>query len=118
MGHSKVLRIGWPASRSGRQLSRKMPGTRLNENTELEDIERKFRPWQAAGRPWRQEGNAMTLWTTLLRTQESGWTILIRFMAGLAVFFPEGVQKLMFPDILGAGRFAKIGIPYPDLLGP
>jgi uncharacterized membrane protein YphA (DoxX/SURF4 family) len=34
------------------------------------------------------------------------------------VFFPEGIQKLVFPDILGAGRFAKIGIPFPDLMGP
>ncbi len=34
------------------------------------------------------------------------------------VFFPEGIQKLPFPDLLGAGRFAKIGIPYPDLMGP
>ena len=24
----------------------------------------------------------------------------------------------MFPDILGAGRFANIGIPYPELMGP
>jgi putative oxidoreductase len=23
-----------------------------------------------------------------------------------------------FPDILGAGRFANIGIPYPELMGP
>jgi uncharacterized membrane protein YphA (DoxX/SURF4 family) len=36
----------------------------------------------------------------------------------LAVFFPEGIQKLMFPEILGAGRFANIGIPYPELMGP
>jgi len=34
------------------------------------------------------------------------------------VFFPEGIQKLAFPDILGAGRFANIGIPYPELMGP
>jgi putative oxidoreductase len=34
------------------------------------------------------------------------------------VFFPEGIQKLTFPDILGAGRFANIGIPYPDFMGP
>jgi len=34
------------------------------------------------------------------------------------VFFPEGIQKLLFPDILGAGRFANIGIPYPELMGP
>jgi putative oxidoreductase len=60
----------------------------------------------------------MTLSNRVLRTQESGWTILIRFMVGLAVFFPEGIQKLIFPDLLGAGRFAKIGIPYPGLMGP
>jgi putative oxidoreductase len=34
------------------------------------------------------------------------------------VFLPEGMQKLAFPDILGAGRFAPIGIPYPELMGP
>ena len=34
------------------------------------------------------------------------------------MFFPEGIQKLIFPDILGAGRFANIGIPYPELMGP
>jgi putative oxidoreductase len=31
---------------------------------------------------------------------------------------PEGIQKLVFSDILGAGRFAKIGIPFPDVMGP
>lgn len=46
------------------------------------------------------------------------WTILIRLAVGLAVFFPEGTQKLIFPDILGAGRFAKIGIPSPEIMGP
>ena len=34
------------------------------------------------------------------------------------VFLPEGVQKLVFPALLGSGRFAKIGIPWPDVLGP
>ena len=42
----------------------------------------------------------------------------MRLLVGLAVFLPEGIQKLMFPDILGAGRFANIGIPYPELMGP
>ncbi len=46
------------------------------------------------------------------------WTILIRLAVGLVVFFPEGIQKLIFPDILGAGRFAKIGIPWSDVMGP
>lgn len=34
------------------------------------------------------------------------------------VFFPEGLQKLFFPAILGAGRFGKIGIPWPEVMGP
>jgi putative oxidoreductase len=52
------------------------------------------------------------------QTQESGSIILVRLLVGLVVFFPEGIQKLIFPDILGAGRFAKIGIPFPDVMGP
>src|SRR6516165_6749153 len=47
-----------------------------------------------------------------------GWTILVRLMVGLVVFFPEGIQKLVFPEILGAGRFANIGIPYPEVMCP
>ncbi|MGA7329471.1 MAG: DoxX family protein [Rhodomicrobium sp.] len=54
----------------------------------------------------------------LLSTSATGWSILVRLLVGLAVFLPEGIQKLMFPDILGAGRFANIGIPYPELMGP
>jgi uncharacterized membrane protein YphA (DoxX/SURF4 family) len=48
----------------------------------------------------------------------ASWTILIRLMIGLMVFVPEGIQKLIFAEILGAGRFARIGIPSPELLGP
>ncbi len=55
---------------------------------------------------------------TLLRTRESGWTILVRLLVGLVVFLPEGIQKLVFADALGAGRFAKIGIPFPEIMGP
>jgi uncharacterized membrane protein YphA (DoxX/SURF4 family) len=54
----------------------------------------------------------------LLATRASGWTILVRLLVGLVVFFPEGIQKLIFPDILGAGRFTNIGIPYPEIMGP
>ena len=57
-------------------------------------------------------------WAGMMQTNASGWTILIRLLVGLAVFFPEGLQKLIFPDVLGAGRFARIGIPFPDLMGP
>jgi uncharacterized membrane protein YphA (DoxX/SURF4 family) len=56
--------------------------------------------------------------TILLGSRATGWSILVRLLVGLVVFFPEGIQKLVFPDILGAGRFATIGIPYPNLMGP
>lgn len=54
----------------------------------------------------------------LFDTRASAATTLVRLLVGLVVFFPEGIQKLIFPAILGAGRFAKIGIPWPDILGP
>ena len=54
----------------------------------------------------------------LLKTSASGWTILVRLLVGLVVFLPEGIQKLAFADILGAGRFARIGIPLAGLMGP
>ena len=57
-------------------------------------------------------------WSSLLETKTSAWVILIRLQVGLMVFFPEGIQKLVFPDVLGTGRFAKIGIPFPDIMGP
>jgi putative oxidoreductase len=59
-----------------------------------------------------------TKWADIFHTDASGWTILVRLSVGLAVFLPEGIQKLIFPDILGAGRFARIGIPFPDVIGP
>ena len=57
-------------------------------------------------------------WQTLSETKAPAWTVLIRLQVGLMVFFPEGIQKLVFPDILGAGRFTKIGIPFPEAMGP
>ncbi|MDP3608341.1 MAG: DoxX family protein [Methylophilus sp.] len=54
---------------------------------------------------------------SLCITEASRWSILIR-LALAGVFIPEGIQKLMFPEILGSGRFAKIGIPYPEFMGP
>ncbi len=43
--------------------------------------------------------------------------IIIRLMVGL-VFLSEGIQKFLFPDADGTGRFAKIGIPHPEFFGP
>ncbi len=54
----------------------------------------------------------------IINTREEPAVILIRLLVGLVVFFPEGLQKLLFPAILGAGRFASIGIPWPEVMGP
>jgi len=57
-------------------------------------------------------------WCATLRgTRAPGWSILVRLLVGLVMFLPEGIQKLASP-ILGAGRFANIGIPHPELMGP
>jgi uncharacterized membrane protein YphA (DoxX/SURF4 family) len=42
---------------------------------------------------------------------------LVRLLVG-CVFLSEGIQKFLFPDLLGVGRFIKIGIPVPDILAP
>jgi uncharacterized membrane protein YphA (DoxX/SURF4 family) len=47
----------------------------------------------------------------------SAWVVFVRLAVAL-VFLPEGVQKLVFPEILGSGRFTRIGIPAPEILGP
>jgi uncharacterized membrane protein YphA (DoxX/SURF4 family) len=54
----------------------------------------------------------------LLKTLNDPSIVLIRLLVGLVVFVPEGIQKFLFPDVLGAGRFAAIGIPWPQVLGP
>ncbi|RYG45119.1 DoxX family protein [bacterium] len=53
----------------------------------------------------------------ILSTDAPLATILIRLLAGL-VFLSEGIQKFLFPTALGSGRFEKIGLPSPELLGP
>lgn len=43
--------------------------------------------------------------------------ILIRILVGW-VFISEGIQKFLFPQALGVGRFAGIGIPIPQISAP
>ena len=57
------------------------------------------------------------MWEPLVRSDAPGIVILIRLMVG-AVFLSEGIQKFLFADQLGAGRFLKIGLPMPEVLGP
>ena len=56
-------------------------------------------------------------WTRILRTNAPAATIVVRFLVGL-VFFLEGIKKFLFVAQWGAGRFARIGIPHPQLMGP
>lgn len=57
------------------------------------------------------------MWQRVVHSTAPAAVVLIRLMVG-AVFFSEGIQKFLFPDQLGAGRFLKIGLPLPELLGP
>jgi len=43
--------------------------------------------------------------------------ILVRVMVA-CVFLSEGIQKFLFSDSLGVGRFIKIGIPLPGVMAP
>jgi putative oxidoreductase len=43
--------------------------------------------------------------------------LLLRILVGW-VFLTEGIQKFLFTEALGFGRFAKIGIPYPHFTAP
>ena len=53
----------------------------------------------------------------LMETNAPRSVILIRIIVG-AVFLSEGIQKFLYPAENAAGRFAKIGIPSPDVMGP
>ena len=53
----------------------------------------------------------------ILASNAPASVILIRLVVG-GVFMSEGIQKFLFPNDLGAGRFVKIGIPSPEIMGP
>jgi putative oxidoreductase len=58
--------------------------------------------------------------SSTLRVTESwapGATALVRLAIGF-IFITEGIQKFLYPDALGVGRFTKIGIPAPEVMAP
>jgi putative oxidoreductase len=55
--------------------------------------------------------------TRVVTTSAPAATLLVRLLVG-AVFVSEGIQKFLFPDALGVGRFIKIGIPAPAVMAP
>lgn len=52
-----------------------------------------------------------------LSTHAPTAVLIIRIMVG-AVFVSEGMQKFLLPADVGAGRFAKIGFPSPEIVAP
>jgi putative oxidoreductase len=59
----------------------------------------------------------MSLLKCFNSTRAPASVLLIRVMVGI-VFLTEGIQKFLYADELGAGRFVKIGIPAPEVMGP
>ncbi len=59
----------------------------------------------------------MGLFRRSLETQTSAASSLVRLVVG-GTFLSEGIQKFLFPAALGVGRFAKIGIPSPQIMAP
>ncbi len=53
----------------------------------------------------------------VLASRAPAATVLVRLPVGW-VFFSEGIQKFLYAEQLGAGRFARIGIPAPEVMGP
>lgn len=51
----------------------------------------------------------------VFKTVDDYRSILPRLIVGL-VFLSEGIQKLLFPELIGAGRFEKIGFANPEFL--
>ena len=60
--------------------------------------------------------NKLSNWIFGKAENGSAPIILLRLMAG-GVFLWEGVLKFVYPN-LGIGRFAKLGIPLPDIMAP
>jgi len=53
----------------------------------------------------------------IMTTSAPAPVVLIRIAVG-SVFLSEGIQKFLLPNEIGAGRFARIGIPAPEVMGP
>ena len=54
---------------------------------------------------------------SLINTESRASVFLIRLLVGI-VFLSEGIQKFLFAERLGVGRFIKIGLPHPEFLSP
>ncbi len=51
----------------------------------------------------------------IFKTADDYKSVLPRVIVGL-VFLSEGIQTFLFPELVGAGRFEKIGFANPEFL--
>ncbi len=51
--------------------------------------------------------------TLIVKTMNDNKIILARLIVGL-IFLSEGIQKFLFPELVGVGRFEKIGFDNPE----
>lgn len=56
-------------------------------------------------------------WERIFVSNAPTATVLVRLLVGL-VFLSEGIQKFLFREALGVGRFIKIGIPAAAVMAP
>ena len=59
----------------------------------------------------------MKIFRKIIATEAPPAVILIRLLVG-TIFLSEGIQKFLYTAEVGAGRFAKIGIPFPEMMAP
>jgi putative oxidoreductase len=52
-----------------------------------------------------------------LVTNDCSGNVIVRLIVG-AIFLSEGIQKFLFPEALGVGRFIKSGIPASEFFAP
>jgi len=53
----------------------------------------------------------------ILTSNAPASVLAVRLAVGV-VFLSEGIQKFLYPNDLGVGRFVKIGIPAPQVMAP
>src|SRR2546422_4781353 len=88
---------------------------RLRAVSGLQTSHSSQRPLHQKCKPSRDK--SMSSLRRVMTTTAPASVILIRVVVG-GVFFSEGIQKFLFPNDLGVGRFVKIGIPAPEVMAP
>jgi uncharacterized membrane protein YphA (DoxX/SURF4 family) len=57
------------------------------------------------------------IYKKIIGTEAPPAVVLIRLIVG-TIFLSEGIQKFLYSPEVGVGRFAKIGIPSPEIMAP